>query len=166
MASLNIFNKQLKVAKEEEDFDVGYYGQESDYEIPVKEEQRTHEKPEAAAKSVFGAPSTAPAQMKLIRPTSFNDGQAIANALMENHPVLIHLENASKEVSHDLVCFLTGVVYAIGGQIQLVSETTYMLSPRSMEITEEPVESEQPEQRAEEDNYKFTGFSNVDGYYY
>jgi len=107
---------------------------------------------------------SAPMQMKLIRPTTFADGQIIANALMENHPVLIHLENATKEVSHDLVCFLTGVVYAIGGQIQPVSETTYMLSPHSMEIAEEIIESEEP--APEDEGYGFAGFSGIGGYNY
>ena len=163
MASLNIFNKQIKTAKDE-DFDTNYYGQEEDFEAPVKEEKPAYEKPAAPARPSFGAAMSAPMQMKLIRPTTFADGQIIANALMENHPVLIHLENASKEVSHDLVCFLTGVVYAIGGQIQPVSETTYMLSPHSMEIAEEVIESEEP--APEDEGYGFAGFSGIGGYNY
>ena len=83
---------------------------------------------------------------------------------MENHPVLIHMENATKEVSHDLVCFLTGVVYAIGGQIQPVSETTYMLSPHSMEIAEEVIESE--DNTAADEGYGFAGFGGIGGYTY
>jgi cell division inhibitor SepF len=163
MASLNIFNKQLKTAKEE-DFDTNYYGQEDDYAAPAQEEKPAYEKPSASVRPSYGASMSAPMQMKLIRPTTFADGQIIANALMENHPVLIHLENATKEVSHDLVCFLTGVVYAIGGQIQPVSDTTYMLSPHSMEIAEEVIESEQP--APEDEGYGFAGFSGIGGYNY
>ena len=163
MASLNIFNKQIKTAKEE-DYDPAYYGQEEDYAAPAQEEKPAAPKPQAPARPSFGAAMSAPMQMKLIRPTTFADGQIIANALMENHPVLIHLENATKEVSHDLVCFLTGVVYAIGGQIQPVSETTYMLSPHSMEIAEEVIESEEP--APEDEGYGFAGFSGIGGYNY
>ena len=163
MASLNIFNKQMKITKDE-DFDTNYYGQEEEYVAPAKEEKPAYEKPAAPSRPTFGASMTAPMQMKLIRPTTFADGQIIANALMENHPVLIHLENTTKEVSHDLVCFLTGVVYAIGGQIQPVSETTYMLSPHSMEIAEEVLESEQP--AADDEGYGFAGFSGIGGYNY
>lgn len=148
MASLNIFNKQPKTAKDE-DFDTNYYGEEEDYEAPTKKEKPAREKPAAPTRPTFGTSMAAPVQMKLIRPTTFTDGQTIANALMENHPVLIHLENASKEVSHDLVCFLTGVAYAIGGQIQMVSETTYMLSPHGMQITEENGEGIQCAEGAE-----------------
>lgn len=163
MASLNIFNKQIKTAKEE-DYDPAYYGQEEDFAAPAQEEKPVAPKPQAPARPSFGAAMSAPMQMKLIRPTTFADGQIIANALMENHPVLIHLENATKEVSHDLVCFLTGVVYAIGGQIQPVSETTYMLSPHSMEIAEEVIESEEP--APEDEGYGFAGFSGIGGYNY
>lgn len=163
MASLNIFNKQIKTAKEE-DYDPAYYGQEEDFAAPAQEEKPAAPKPQATARPSFGAAMSAPMQMKLIRPTTFADGQIIANALMENHPVLIHLEHATKEVSHDLVCFLTGVVYAIGGQIQPVSETTYMLSPHSMEIAEEVIESEEP--APEDEGYGFAGFSGIGGYNY
>ena len=163
MASLNIFNKQIKTAKEE-DYDPAYYGQEEDFAAPTQEEKPVAPKPQAPARPTFSASMSAPMQMKLIRPTTFADGQIIANALMENHPVLIHLEHATKEVSHDLVCFLTGVVYAIGGQIQPVSETTYMLSPHSMEIAEEVIESE--ESAPEDEGYGFAGFSGIGGYNY
>ena len=163
MAALNIFNKQTKNLKEE-DFDSAYYGQDEDYNAPAPEEKPVHEKPAASARPAFNIATSAPVQMKLIRPTTFADGQTIANALMENHPVLIHMENTTKEVSHDLVCFLTGVVFAIGGQIQPVSETTYMLSPHSMEIAEEVIVSE--ENAPADDGYGFAGFGGIGGYTY
>lgn len=164
MAALNIFNKQNKPAREE-DYDTNYYGHEDDYAAPAAEEKTAPEKPASAARPSFGMAQSAPVQMKLIRPTTFADGQTIANALMANHPVLIHMENTTKEVSHDLVCFLTGVVFAIGGQIQPVSETTYMLSPNSMEIAEEVIESEN-DNAAPDDGYGFSGFGGIGGYTY
>ncbi|MBO5701124.1 MAG: cell division protein SepF [Clostridia bacterium] len=162
MAALNIFNKQTKNLKED-DFDSAYYGQDEDYGAPAPEEKPVPEKTAAPARPSFGMAHSAPVQMKLIRPTSFADGQTIATALMENHPVLIHMENTTKEVSHDLVCFLTGVVFAIGGQIQPVSDTTYMLSPNSMEIAEEVIESEEA---PADEGYGFAGFGGIGGYTY
>ena len=163
MAALNIFNKQTKNFKDE-DYDAAYYGQEEDYAAPAPAEKPQQEKPAASARPSFNVANSAPVQMKLIRPTTFADGQTIANALMENHPVLIHMENTTKEVSHDLVCFLTGVVYAIGGQIQPVSDTTYMLSPHSMEIAEEVIETE--DNSNVDEGYGFAGFGGIGGYTY
>ena len=163
MAALNIFNKQTKNIKED-DYDSAYYGQEADYAAPAPEEKPVPEKPAASARPSFNIANSAPVQMKLIRPTTFTDGETIANALMQNHPVLIHMENTTKEVAHDLVCFLSGVVYAIGGQVQPVSDTTYMLSPHSMEIAEEII---QPEEAAPADEgYGFAGFGGIGGYTY
>lgn len=165
MASLNLFNKPAKITKEE-DFDNSYYNTEEDYAPAEREEKPAYEKPAAPQRSSYTASHTAPVQMKLIRPTNFVDGQTIANCLMDNHPVLMHLESTTKEVSHDLVCFLTGVVYAIGGQIQPVSETTYMLSPGSMEIAEEVLESNEEADAGNGDGYGFAGFSGFGGYNY
>lgn len=164
MASLSIFNKQSKAPKEEE-YDSSYYGQEEDFAAPEAEEKPAYEKPAAPARPSYGMAQSAPVQMKLIRPSTFADGQTIANCLMDNHPVLIHLEHATKEVSHDLVCFLTGVIYAIGGQIQPVSDTTYMLSPNSMEIAEEIIESD-TDNGGSDEGYGFSGFSGIGGYTY
>ena len=167
MASLNIFGKPQKPAKEEE-YDSSYYGTEEDFSAtaPESEEKPVYDKPAPPQRSTYTAAHSAPVQMKLIRPSNFVDGQTIANCLMNNHPVLMHLENTTKEVSHDLVCFLTGVVYAIGGQIQPVSESTYMLSPNSMEITEEELESDAPADNNTADSYGFGGYNGFNGYNY
>lgn len=165
MAALNFFNKPQKSTKEEE-YDSSYYSPDEEYTAPETEEKPAYEKPAAPVRSTYGASQSAPLQMKLVRPSCFADGQTIANFLIDNHPVLIHLENATKEVSHDLVCFLTGVVYAIGGQIQPVSESTYMLSPGSMEIAEETIESDNGSDPASAEGYGFNGFSGFGGYNY
>ena len=167
MAALNIFTKPQKPAKEEE-YDSSYYSTEDDFSAPAHEaeEKPAYDKPATPQRPTYSAAHSAPVQMKLIRPSNFVDGQTIANCLMNNHPVLMHLENTTKEVSHDLVCFLTGVVYAIGGQIQPVSESTYMLSPNSMEITEEELESESPAQNEPADSYGYNGYNGFGGYNY
>ena len=167
MASLNIFGKPQKPAKEEE-YDSSYYSTEEEYTAaPEVEEKPVYDnKPTAPQRTAYSAPQSAPVQMKLIRPSNFVDGQTIANCLMNNHPVLMHLENTTKEVSHDLVCFLTGVVYAIGGQIQAVSSSTYMLSPNSMEISEEELESDAPAENTAPDSYGYNGFNGFGGYSY
>ena len=167
MASLNIFGKTQKTTKEE-DFDSSYYNTEEEYAAASEPEEKSaaYVKSATPIRHTHTAPQSAPMQMKLVRPANFGDGQTIANFLIDNHPVLMHLEHASKEVSHDLVCFLTGVVYAIGGQIQPVSESTYMLSPGSMEIAEEVIESDNNDDSASGDNYGFNGFNGFGGYNY
>jgi cell division inhibitor SepF len=164
MAALNLFNKQNKNISREEEFDSNYYAQEEEYTTPAADEKPAFEKPVTHARSSFSGSMGSPVQMKLIRPTTFADGEIIANHLIENHPVLIHLENTTKEVSHDLVCFLTGVVFAIRGQIQPVSEYTYMLSPEGMEITEEGISNDEGE--GDDEGYGFAGFSGIGGYTY
>ena len=167
MASLNFFGKNQKPTKEE-DYDNGYYVNDEEFAAPAAEEKpAAYEKNAAPMRSSYTAHQSAPVQMKLIRPACFADGQTIANCLMDNHPVLIHLEHATKEVSHDLVCFLTGVVYAIGGQIHPVSENTYMLSPNSMEIAEEELPPDAGAEGDGGDNYGYGGgFGGFGGYNY
>lgn len=91
------------------------------------------------------APSSGAAySMKLMKPTSYNDGSYIADALMANNAVIINLENTNEETASNLIYFLVGVTYAIKGHIKQVSASTYMLTPSNMEITEQEQPSQTP----------------------
>jgi len=87
--------------------------------------------------------------MKLMKPTSYDDSSAIAEALMANNAVILNLENTNAETASNLIYFLGGVTYAIRGQLKQVSTNTYMLTPKNISITEEEEESspaaEEPE---------------------
>lgn len=75
--------------------------------------------------------------MKLIKPTSYKEAPAIADFLINRCAVVLNLEAANKETASNLIYFLTGVSYALGGQIKRVAANTYMLAPENMEISEE-----------------------------
>ena len=75
--------------------------------------------------------------MKLIKPTSYKEAPAIADFLINRCAVVLNLESANKETASNLIYFLTGVSYALGGQIKRVAANTYMLAPENMEISEE-----------------------------
>lgn len=165
---LGIFGNKSKTTQREEEFDNDYYGTEEEesapYGAPLGNEPQYEAPAPAAPRTSYGAPSSgAPVQMKLVRPVSYADGQLIAEYLMSNHPVLMHLENTTKEVAHDLAVYLDGVVFAIHGHIQAVSDNTIMLSPNSMEITEEVIESEQTEGDAYQSGYG-EGYTGYPGY--
>ena len=165
---LGFFTKPARTPAKEEEFDSDYYaGAEESAPADTfgaTAESAPYEAPAPAPRKVYnpGAVSGAPMQMKLVRPTTYEDGQIIAGYLMNNHPVLMHLENTTKEVAHDLAVYLDGVVFAICGHIQVVSENTIMLSPSSMDIAEEVFETEAPP--ADDGSYGGYGEGYAGGY--
>lgn len=114
----------------------------NDIEVPQPETMA----PKRPTAGFSGTGSTV--AMKLTKPTSYREAPGIADYLLKNNAVVLNLEAANKETASNLIYFLTGVCYAINGQIKMVAANTYMLTPENMEITEESKRDEAAAQPA------------------
>ncbi len=141
------FTNPFKNTAPKDDFDTTYYGEDTAdiqddtlFTAPKTEEsiERPVSAPSVAPKRTgFMSTSTAAVTMKLMKPTSYQEGTSIADQLMNNCAVVMNLENTNKETASNLIYFLSGVIYAINGHMKPVSGDTYMLTPNNMEIAEE-----------------------------
>lgn len=75
----------------------------------------------------------------LLEPRSFDDTQKIAKLLKDNRSAVVNLHRLSKDESKRVTVFLSGVIYAIDGTIQVVGEKTYLCTPNNMNVTGEIV---------------------------
>ena len=78
--------------------------------------------------------SGATTQVMLIRPERFENAAEIADHLRSQRAVLMNMETTPREVTRRLVDFLSGVTYAIDGNIRKVAASTYMLTPPSVDL--------------------------------
>lgn len=114
------------------------YSDESAFSSSDKDDLNIEDTPKRAAPSYSSSMASGSAfAMKLIKPTSYKEAPAIADFLINRCAVVLNLESANKETASNLIYFLTGVSYALGGQIKRVAANTYMLAPENMEISEE-----------------------------
>ena len=147
-------------------YDEDYYGrtpsdrEDEGYENEGEEEKREEPRPAPRRQSFGGAGATY--SMKLMKPTAYSDGTAIADELINNNAVIINLENADAEVASNLIFFLDGVIYAIGGHLKAVSANTFMLAPGNMEISEagEDSREEEPEPAPQSSGYGYQGYGS------
>lgn len=85
--------------------------------------------------SVGGAVSS-PVSLKLVKPKKFGNGAQIANDLLNKKTIIMLLdETESKETARRLVDFMTGVAYAIDGQIKTVNSTMIIIAPSDVDIS-------------------------------
>jgi cell division inhibitor SepF len=169
------FFKGLKNNDRDSDYDEDYYGKndakddDAGFETPAQEApSREPERPAAPARrAAFGAAEPASYSMKLMKPSSYEDGPMIANELLANNAVIINLENASAETAANLIFFLDGVTYAISGHLKPVSANTFMLTPKNMDITEAGTESapQQTEEQPAQNGAGYGGFGGFSGGY-
>jgi cell division inhibitor SepF len=81
-------------------------------------------------------------EMKVVTPTKYEAVTQIADILLEKKTVLLNLENTNKETAKRLIDFLSGVAYALGGDIQKVADNTFAVTPNNVAVSNEAVDTE------------------------
>ncbi len=77
------------------------------------------------------------AKMVLKEPTRFEEAQDIADDLLAGKAVIINIESCDPEVAAKLVDFIGGVIYAIGGDIQKITDDTLVSAPANIDIAKD-----------------------------
>ena len=81
-------------------------------------------------------------ELKIVKSDNFQDGIKIADYLINRKTVVLNLEETNKETARRLIDFLAGVAYALQGQIERVSERTFVVTPSNIEITSDQLKEE------------------------
>jgi cell division inhibitor SepF len=117
-----------------------------DDEYDYKEEEIVEEELE----SVKQTPKAQPAQknnivslqsvqksskMVLVEPRVYAEAQDIADHLKNRRAVVVNLQRIEKDQAKRIVDFLSGTVYAIGGDIQKIGTDIFLCTPDNIEIS-------------------------------
>lgn len=73
-------------------------------------------------------------KVMVYRPSKFEDTSTMGDDLCANRAVVLNLENVDKALSRRSVDFLSGCVYALGGEVKKIAENAYMFAPNKGEI--------------------------------
>ena len=89
-----------------------------------------------------GSDMQSPLEIKIVKPENFDSVARIAELLMSKKTVVLNLEETNKEVGRRLLDFLKGVSFAIGGQMKLASEKTYVITPNASILADSSIKAE------------------------
>lgn len=78
-------------------------------------------------------------EMKVVTPKGYDTVTQIADLLLSKKTVLLNLENTNRETARRLIDFLSGVAYALHGDIQKVADNTYAITPSNVAVSKESV---------------------------
>lgn len=73
--------------------------------------------------------TTAQLKVVVMSPMSFEEAKDVADYLKTKNPVVINLETLPKDITRRIVDFLSGSVYALGGNIQKISNGIFLVTP-------------------------------------
>ncbi|MBM7855994.1 cell division inhibitor SepF [Desulfohalotomaculum tongense] len=79
-------------------------------------------------------PSGYSAKMVVCRPDNFNDIRQVADNLKERHSVVVDLTELDVEQAQRVLDYLSGVVFAIGGNASKVGSGIFLFTPSNVSI--------------------------------
>lgn len=80
------------------------------------------------------------APVHVVEPNGFNDAQELGDRLKGNQAVVLNLRGLDRELQRRLIDFSSGLAYAVGGTMRKVDDQVFLLTPTSVEVSEEDKE--------------------------
>ena len=73
-------------------------------------------------------------KMILVEPRAYSESQQIADYLKNRNTVVVNLKRVTSDQAKRLIDFLTGTIYAIGGDFQKLGNGIYLCTPNNVNI--------------------------------
>ncbi len=73
-------------------------------------------------------------KMILLEPRAYSESQQIADYLKKRNTVVVNLKRVTPEQAKRIVDFLSGTIYAIGGEIQKIGGGIFLCTPNNVNV--------------------------------
>lgn len=77
------------------------------------------------------------AKVVLAEPRVYAEAQDIAEHLKNKRSIIVNLQRIDRDQAIRIIDFLSGTVYALGGEIQRVGTNIFLCTPENVEVTGE-----------------------------
>ncbi len=94
--------------------------------------------------NVISLPSAKQQNIVIMEPMDLNEAREVADNLKCRKPIIVNLQKAEKEMARRIVDFISGVTYALEGNVQKVQEEIFLFTPSNISIIP-PSKKEQKE---------------------
>ena len=73
-------------------------------------------------------------KMMLLEPRAYSESQQIADYLKERNAVVVNLKRVTPDQAKRIVDFLSGTIYAIGGDLQKLGGGIFLCTPNNVNV--------------------------------
>lgn len=73
-------------------------------------------------------------KMILLEPRAYSESQQIADHLKDRNTVVVNLKRVTSDQAKRIVDFLSGTIYAIGGDLQKIGGGIFLCTPNNVNI--------------------------------
>ena len=103
--------------------------------------------------NVEGKPEKDANQMVLVEPRAYSESQTIADHLKLKNTVVVNLKRVTEAQAKRIIDFLTGTLYAIGGDLQKLGPGIYLCTPKNVSIQGKISEEDDKKEKEDEINW-------------
>ena len=96
---------------------------------------------------------TSSGKMILLEPRAYSESQQIADYLKSNSSVVVNLKRVTPDQAKRIVDFLSGTVYAIGGDLQKIGAGIFLCTPKNIPVEGSISEEEGKNKKENDDDY-------------
>ena len=77
---------------------------------------------------------TTSGKMILLEPRAYSESQQIADHLKKNNTVVVNMKRVAPDQAKRIVDFLSGTVYAFGGDLQKIGGGIFLCTPKNVDV--------------------------------
>lgn len=81
-------------------------------------------------------------KMILLEPRAYSESMQIADHLKSRNSVVVNLKRVTSDQAKRIIDFLTGTIYAIGGDMQKIGTGIYLCTPNNVNVQGKITEDE------------------------
>ena len=85
--------------------------------------------------------------MVLVEQRAYSESQQIADHLKRRNSVVVNLKRVTNDQARRIIDFLSGTLYAIGGELQRLGNGIYLCTPKNVNV-EGRISDEESERKA------------------
>ena len=73
-------------------------------------------------------------KMILLEPRAYSESQQIADHLKQKNTVVVNMKRVTPDQAERIVDFLSGTVYALGGDLQKIGGGIFLCTPKNVDV--------------------------------
>ena len=89
-------------------------------------------------------------KMILVEPRAYSESQQIADHLKSRNSVVVNFKRVTSDQAKRIIDFLSGTLYAIGGDLQKIGGGIYLCTPKNVNVQGKITEDEKNTDDSEE----------------
>ena len=98
----------------------------------IVDEIDDEESEEVEESSTMPTPNTG--KMILLEPRAYSESQQIADHLKKKNTVVVNMKRVTPDQAKRIVDFLSGTVYALGGDLQKIGAGIFICTPKNVDV--------------------------------